>query len=163
MMGRWTGGTAGQSSRMKYIVTLIGVRGPRNYKTRMRIDLNSDLAEGAGHDEEILGLVSSANLSCGAHAGDDEVLRSALGWAKERGVTVGAHPGYADREHFGRRELDLHETAIHELCVTQVNYLREVAATFGIEVRYLKPHGALYNQACRDERVARPIVEAARS
>src|SRR5687767_892233 len=128
----------------------------------MEIDLNSDLGEGAGQDEAILTLVTSANVSCGAHAGDDATIRSALRWAREQGVVVGAHPGYDDRAELGRREMDLPDDKIFDLCVEQVNFLRSVAESLGVEVRYLKPHGALYNQACRDERVARPVAAAAR-
>jgi UPF0271 protein len=127
----------------------------------MNVDLNSDLGEGAGQDDAILRLVTSANISCGAHAGTDDDLRAALRGAKENGVVVGAHPGYADRENFGRRELDLADEAIYALCVEQVEHLRSIANEVGVAIRYLKPHGALYNQACRDERVAGPIARAA--
>ena len=127
------------------------------------IDLNCDLGEGAGTDDELLSLATSANISCGGHAGDETAIRAALKIARDRGVVVGAHPGYADREHFGRRELDLDEAAIHELCVSQVNRLRDWADAVGATIRYLKPHGALYNQACRDDRFARPVIAAART
>ena len=83
--------------------------------------------------------------------------------AQRHGVQVGAHPGYADREHFGRRELTLSEEAIFELCLYQVGALAGLAQAVGIPLRYLKPHGALYNQACRDDTVARPIIAAAKS
>ena len=127
----------------------------------LEIDLNSDLGEGAGNDDELLSLVTSANISCGAHAGDASDILAALKIANDRGVAIGAHPGYADREHFGRLELDLDEAAIHELCVSQVTRLREWADSVGATIRYLKPHGALYNQACREDRFARPVIAAA--
>jgi UPF0271 protein len=125
----------------------------------MDIDLNSDLGEGAGFDAEILTLVSSANVSCGVHAGSPADIRSALETAKANSVVVGAHPGYAG--DFGRTELDLDENAVKALVIDQVSALRSIAAEVGVPVRYLKPHGALYNQACRDDRYARPVLAAA--
>jgi UPF0271 protein len=127
----------------------------------MQIDLNSDLGEGCGHDAELMELVTSANISCGYHAGSERTVVEALQLAGRHGVQVGAHPGYADRENFGRRELALGEDAIRELCLEQVNALAKLAKAAGISLRYLKPHGALYNQACRDEAFARSIVAVA--
>jgi UPF0271 protein len=127
----------------------------------MQIDLNSDLAEGCGLDAELMPLVTSANLCCGAHAGDAATAHAALKSAQRHGVQVGAHPGYADREHFGRRELALSEEAIFELCLYQAGALAGLAQAVGVHLRYLKPHGALYNQACRDDAFARPIMAAA--
>ena len=127
----------------------------------MDIDLNCDLGEGAGLDAELMPLVTSANVSCGFHAGDAASVHAALRLAKSHAVVVGAHPGYADREHFGRVEHSLDEEAIFELCMFQLGALHGLARATGQQLRYLKPHGALYNQACRDDAVARPIVEAA--
>jgi UPF0271 protein len=127
----------------------------------MEIDLNSDLGEGCGADAELMPLLTSANVCCGFHAGDLHTSRSALALAAAHGVVAGAHPGYADREHFGRRELVLAEDAIYELCLYQIGALAGLARSTGRPLRYLKPHGALYNQACRDEACARPIVAVA--
>src|SRR5437773_2315600 len=127
----------------------------------MDLDLNSDLGEGCGLDAELMPLVTSANICCGFHAGDAATAHAALKLAAKNGVQVGAHPGYADREQFGRRELDLSEEAIFELCLYQVGALMGLAQSVGIRVRYFKPHGALYNQACRDDTIARPIMAAA--
>jgi 5-oxoprolinase (ATP-hydrolysing) subunit A len=127
----------------------------------MQIDLNSDLAEGCGLDAELMPLITSANLCCGFHAGDAATAHAGLKSAQQHGVQVGAHPGYTDREHFGRRDLTLSEEAIFELCLYQVGALAGLAQAVGIPLRYLKPHGALYNQACRDDAVARPIIAAA--
>jgi UPF0271 protein len=126
----------------------------------MDIDLNSDLGEGAGNDAEILTLVTSANISCGVHAGSASDIRSALEGARAGGVTVGAHPGYSG--DFGRADRDLDENAVRTLVIEQVTALRSIAAEVGVEIKYLKPHGALYNQACRDEQYARPVIAAAR-
>lgn len=127
----------------------------------MEIDLNSDLGEGCGADAELMPLLTSANVSCGFHAGDAATAHAALTLAARYGVRVGAHPGYADREHFGRREQSLSEDAIYELCLYQVGALAGLTHATGQPLAYLKPHGALYNQACRDDAVARPVVAAA--
>jgi UPF0271 protein len=127
----------------------------------MQIDLNSDLGEGCGLDAELMPLVTSANISCGFHAGDAATAHAALKLALQHGVQVGAHPGYADRDNFGRRELRLSADAIYELCLYQVGALAGLAQAVGVRLRYVKPHGALYNQACRDEAIARPILAAA--
>ncbi|MBM3997475.1 MAG: LamB/YcsF family protein [Planctomycetes bacterium] len=127
----------------------------------MFLDLNSDLGEGCGLDAELMPLLTSANICCGFHAGDSATAHAALKSAAKHGVHVGAHPGYADREHFGRRDLTLSEDAVFELCLFQVGALAGLAQSVGIHLRYLKPHGALYNQAGRDDAFARPIAAAA--
>src|SRR5438477_455239 len=127
----------------------------------MEVDLNCDLGEGCAFDAELMPLITSANVCCGFHAGDAATALAALKLAKKHGVQVGAHPGYADREHYGRRELNLGEDAVYELCLHQVHVLAELADSVGIPLRYLKPHGALYNQACYDDNVARPVAAAA--
>ena len=128
----------------------------------MDIDLNSDLGEGCGLDADLMPLITSANISCGYHAGNVDSVVAALRWAYEFQVQVGAHPGYADREHFGRRELDLPEEQVFDLCLEQISAIQMLAKPFRLAPRYLKPHGALYNQACREDRFARPIVAVAR-
>lgn len=127
----------------------------------VQIDLNSDLGEGCGHDADLMPLVTSANICCGFHAGDTGTAHVALKLAAKHGVHVGAHPGYADRDNFGRTELALNEEAIFELCLYQVGALAGLAQSAGIHLRYMKPHGALYNQACREDAFARPIMAAA--
>ena len=127
----------------------------------LEIDLNADLGEGAGTDAELMPLVTSANVCCGLHAGDPQTIRDTLLLAKRHGVAVGAHPGYADREHFGRREFDLTPREVATWCVYQIGALIGMARSFGVTVRYVKPHGALYNQACRDEDAAVGVIDAA--
>lgn len=119
------------------------------------IDLNCDVGEGVGLEAEILPLVSSANIACGAHAGDHETMVSVLRLAEQLGVCPGAHPGFADRENFGRLELTLSTSGIHSLVTKQLEALAQVGA-----FRYVKPHGALYNMAARDEVVAESVVSA---
>jgi UPF0271 protein len=126
----------------------------------MEIDLNCDLGEGCPHDAELMPLITSANVACGFHAGDPATAHATLKLAARHGVQVGAHPGFADREHFGRRELRQTEAQIFEECVYQIGALAGLARAAGVQLRYVKPHGALYNLACRDDAYARPIVDA---
>ena len=127
----------------------------------MNLDLNSDLGEGCPYDADIMPLVTSANICCGFHAGDAHISRVALHLAAKHGVRIGAHPGYADREHFGRRELTLSSDAILELVLYQVGALMGLAKAEKVILQYIKPHGALYNQAFHTEAVAAPLVDAA--
>jgi UPF0271 protein len=117
------------------------------------IDLNCDLGEGAGHDAELMPLITTANIACGAHAGDAATMRATLALAQKYGVAVGAHPGFADRENFGRRELALPAAELTELVRSQIEALRALGP-----VRHVKPHGALYNLAARDRAVAAAVV-----
>jgi len=125
------------------------------------IDVNADLGEGFPNDEALLERVSSASLSCGVHAGDPAAIRRTLAAARARGVVVGAHPGYPDREGFGRRDMDLDAEDVERLIRDQVAILQELADAEGLPIQFLKPHGALYNQAQRREATARGVVAAA--
>ncbi len=134
----------------------------------MRIDLNSDLGEGfglweMGDDAAMLSVVTSANIACGGHAGDPETMFRTLRLAAERGVTVGAHPGYADREGFGRRVIPMTPAEIGRLVAAQVGALQGLAALAGAAVRYVKPHGALGNLAADDRAVADAIAAAVKA
>lgn len=134
----------------------------------MRIDLNSDLGEGygpwvMGNDALILDSVTSANIACGGHAGDPETMYRTLRLAVDRGVTVGAHPGYADREGFGRRAIPMQPAEIGRMVAAQVGALTALAGLAGSLVRYVKPHGALGNLAAADTVVAKAIVSAVRA
>jgi UPF0271 protein len=119
------------------------------------IDLNCDLGEGAGQDAALMPLITSANIACGAHAGDRETMRATVELARGQGVAIGAHPGFDDREHFGRLELRLATGEVRALVQQQLVALREVGP-----VRHLKPHGGLYTLAARDRGVAAEIVDA---
>jgi UPF0271 protein len=127
----------------------------------MEIDLNCDLGEGCPHDAELMSLITSASIACGFHAGDAVTAQAALVAAKRHGVQVGAHPSFPDREHFGRREIVRSEHEIYADCVYQIGALAGLARAVGISLRYVKPHGALYNMACRDDACARPVIDAA--
>jgi UPF0271 protein len=134
----------------------------------MRIDLNSDLGEGfgpwtMGEDALILDCVTSANIACGGHAGDPETMFRTLRLAVERGVKVGAHPGYADREGFGRRVIPMSPAEIGRMVAAQVGALAALARLAGAQVAYVKPHGALGNLAAADTTVASAIVSAVKA
>ncbi len=134
----------------------------------MRIDLNSDLGESfgpwrMGDDAAILGVVTSANIACGGHAGDPATMVETLTLARERGVVAGAHPGFADREGFGRRLIPLSVREVEQLVATQIGALMGAAALAGASVRYVKPHGALGNWAADDRAVADAIARATRA
>ncbi len=125
------------------------------------IDLNADVGEG-GDDEALLPLISSANVACGAHAGDSETMGRVVSQAIAHGVRVGAHPGYADREGFGRRPMQLTQARLLDLLLTQIERLDGIAEREGAPITHVKPHGALYNQAEHDGDLAARIVASLR-
>src|SRR5436309_5750037 len=127
----------------------------------MLIDLNCDLGEGAGSDADVLPLITSANVACGFHAGDPATAYATVLPAAKLGVRVGAHPGFPDREEFGRRELVRSEQQVYEDCVFQIGALAGIARACGVALSHVKAHGALYNMACRDDAYGRPVVAAA--
>jgi UPF0271 protein len=124
------------------------------------IDLNADVGEGVGQDEDLLPLVTSANVACGIHAGDPGTMSQTVELAKAHGVAVGAHPSYPDRAGFGRRAMSLTEGEIEGCVSIQVRALAEIAALYGVSLRHVKPHGAMYNVAARDPIVANAIARA---
>ena len=124
------------------------------------IDLNADLGEGCGDDAALLGLVTSANVACGFHAGDRATMATAGERALALGVRIGAHVGYGDRAGFGRRELGLSSAEIADQVAEQVGVLRAIVEAVGGHVSHVKPHGALYHRAGRDEACAEAIAAA---
>lgn len=119
-----------------------------------RIDLNADLGEGAPFDAELLQIVSSANIACGGHAGDGESMAVTVRSAISNGVAVGAHPGYPDREGFGRESGFMSGDALYESLTEQLKALADIAAELGARLSHVKPHGALYNDAVRSRDLA---------
>jgi UPF0271 protein len=124
------------------------------------IDLNADVGEGFADDERLLDVVTSANVACGFHAGSVDTMRSVCAAAASRGVAIGAHPSYRDREGFGRRELEVPVDVLRDDVAEQLAVLAEIAAGEGAQVTYVKAHGALYTRAIDDAEVARAIVDA---
>ena len=123
---------------------------------RTTIDLNCDLAEGAPHDAAVMPLVTSANIACGGHAGDEATMAATVALARRHGVAIGAHPGHPDREHFGRRLLAIAPEAAAALVVEQVARLAAVA---GEPPRHVKLHGGLYHQVACDAALAAAVAD----
>ncbi len=126
-----------------------------------RIDFNCDLGEGCG-DAAIMPWISSANIACGAHAGDDATIRDTLRLCRLHGVVAGAHPGYDDRAHFGRCDIELAPHEVDGLIRSQLERIAAIAREQGVVLRHVKPHGALYNRSARDPVVAAAIATAVR-
>jgi UPF0271 protein len=131
------------------------------------IDLNADLGEGFGpyrpaNDADVLSLVTSASIACGFHAGDPVVMRETVARAVARGVTIGAHPGYPDLLGFGRRAMAASADEVTAYVIYQVGALAAVCHAAGTRLRYVKPHGALYNRAASDPVTATAIATAIR-
>src|SRR5436309_10503407 len=129
-----------------------------------RIDLNCDMGElpeavADGTQEALLRSITSASVACGGHAGDDRTMRITVEQALRAGVAVGAHPGYPDRENFGRLELKMSADAVADSVCEQVRTLAEVAAKCGAKLVHVKPHGALYNQAVKDRKLTEAIAK----
>jgi UPF0271 protein len=129
----------------------------------MQIDLNSDVGEFAaavadGTQEQLMRSLTSVNIACGGHAGDAQTMRATIEQALRSGVAIGAHPGYADRENFGRLELRRPAEEVADSVYEQVCALARIALECGARVEHVKPHGALYNQAARDPQLARAIA-----
>jgi UPF0271 protein len=134
----------------------------------LTIDLNADVGEsyGAwsmGDDAALLPLVTSANVACGAHAGDPVVMARTVALARRLGVAVGAHPGYPDRDGFGRRDLPMTAEELRASILAQLGALDAIARAAGVRLAHVKPHGALYNRAARDPELAGIVASAVRS
>lgn len=131
----------------------------------LAVDLNCDLGEGfgryhLGQDEAMMPWITSANVACGFHAGDPEVMARTVKWAQGHGVAVGAHPGYPDLQGFGRRDMDLSPHALAAAICYQLGALSAFTRMAGTKLVHVKPHGALYNLAARDTSTALTIAEA---
>ena len=126
-----------------------------------RVDLNADLGEAAG-EEPLYALVSSANVACGGHTGDAESMRRAIRLAQAHGVAIGAHPAYPDREAFGRRSVAISTEALAAALAEQIRDLVRLAKEAGARITHVKPHGALYNDAARDPRIAAAVADGVR-
>ena len=128
-----------------------------------KLDLNADLGEGLGNDEALLAIVTSASIACGGHAGNEKTMRAALAAARANGVRAGAHPGFDDPEHFGRRRLSLPAEAIAAETVRQIDRLATIATAEGVPLAYFKLHGALANMAAEDDALAETVFASIRT
>ncbi|MCC8283971.1 5-oxoprolinase subunit PxpA [Escherichia fergusonii] len=126
----------------------------------MKIDLNADLGEGCASDAELLTLVSSANIACGFHAGDAQTMQASVREAVKNGVAIGAHPGFPDRENFGRTAMQLPPETVYAQTLYQIGALAAITHAEGGVMRHVKPHGMLYNQAAKDPQLADAIAKA---
>jgi UPF0271 protein len=127
---------------------------------KLSVDINADLGEGAGHDAELFELISSANIATGFHVGDSDTMHAAVCAAKEHGVAVGAHPSFFDRENFGRKELKVSNEEVFDAVAYQLGIFQAIAFGVGMRPNHVKPHGALYNMAVRDNKLADAIGRA---
>ena len=130
---------------------------------KLSVDLNADLGEGSGHDVELFELISSANIATGFHAGDSDTMHAAISVAKKRRVAVGAHPSLFDRENFGRKELTIPPEEVFDAVAYQLGIFQAIASALDVQPNHVKPHGALYNMAVRDAKLADAIARAVES
>jgi 5-oxoprolinase (ATP-hydrolysing) subunit A len=136
---------------------------PRQKNAPLRVDINCDLGEEMSSDADIMPFISSANIACGYHAGDETTMRQTIELSMKHGIAIGAHPSFADRENFGRMEMSLSETEIYWLVTAQVLALEKLAVAAGTVLRHVKPHGALYNLSARSPAVAAVIAKAVKN
>jgi len=124
------------------------------------IDLNCDLGEDMPYDEQLMPLISSANIACGYHAGDADTIKRTVELCLKHNVAIGAHPGFADKENFGRKEQLLLNDRYYELITEQLEFVQKIVDSFGATLHHVKPHGALYNMAAKDKTLAAIIAKA---
>ncbi|MGB9476320.1 MAG: 5-oxoprolinase subunit PxpA [Candidatus Udaeobacter sp.] len=130
---------------------------------KLIVDLNADLGEGSGHDDELFELISSANIATGFHAGDSDTMHAAVSQAKKHGVAVGAHPSFFDRENFGRKELEVSNQEVFDAVAYQLGVFQAIASAVSARPNHVKPHGALYNMAVWNIELADAIARAIES
>ncbi|MBF7018545.1 5-oxoprolinase subunit PxpA [Staphylococcus sp. 18_1_E_LY] len=131
----------------------------------MKVDLNCDLGESfgnykIGNDENIIPVITSANIACGFHAGDAQVMKNTVKLAQENNIGIGAHPGLPDLQGFGRRNMDLSPQEIYDIVVYQLGAINGFCAIHNAKLNHVKPHGALYQMGARDEEIAHAIAQA---
>ena len=122
-------------------------------------DLNCDMGEGIGRDEAIMPFITSANISCGFHAGNGDTIRQTIDLALKHNVYIGAHPSFRDRVNFGRMEMHLDHDKLYAIVLEQLIKLDLILKEKGAGLRHVKPHGALYNMAARDAKMAATIAQ----
>jgi UPF0271 protein len=123
-------------------------------------DINCDMGEGIGHDELIMPFITSANIACGYHAGNEDTMKKTVELAMKYNVAIGAHPSFFDRENFGRTDMHLPSGEVYDMVTKQIHLLREVTNAAGTVLYHVKPHGALYNMAARTKSLAAVVALA---
>ncbi|MGN6293696.1 MAG: 5-oxoprolinase subunit PxpA [Chitinophagaceae bacterium] len=124
------------------------------------IDINCDMGEGMDNDAALMPYISSANIACGYHAGNEETMQQTVDLACRHGVAIGAHVSFWDKENFGRKEMDLPQDAVYELVQQQLIVLQKIVKMQAVAIKHVKPHGALYNMSARDKQLAATIARA---
>ncbi len=129
----------------------------------LSIDINCDMAEGIGNEKDLMPFISSANIACGYHAGNEELMKETIDLCLNHNVAVGAHPSFPDRENFGRTNMSLPSAEINKMVTDQLQLFKKIADKLGAKMHHVKPHGALYNMAAKDAELAKSIVQAIKS
>src|SRR4051812_34188737 len=124
------------------------------------IDLNCDMGEGIGNDPAIMPFITSANIACGFHAGDEDTMKKTVELALKHNVAIGAHPSFADKENFGRTEMHISNNELYDLITTQIFLLQKITKSIGTTLHHVKPHGALYNMAAKNIEMSATISKA---
>ena len=124
------------------------------------IDINCDMGEGSGSDEMIMPFISSANIACGYHAGNEAMITQTIELAVKNNVAIGAHPSFFDKENFGRTEMHITADKIYDIVILQLRAIEHVATRLHTKIRHVKPHGALYNMSAKDPMIANAIANA---
>ncbi|WP_373057554.1 5-oxoprolinase subunit PxpA [Zunongwangia sp. H14] len=125
-----------------------------------KIHINCDLGEGAAFDAQLMPFLSACNIACGGHAGDEESIRRTIALAIANNVEVGAHPSYPDRENFGRKSLEISAEDLKASIKSQVKLLQKIAGERGVKLTHVKPHGSLYNDAAKEEKIAQLVLDS---
>jgi UPF0271 protein len=126
----------------------------------LTVDINCDLGEGLSNDEALMPFITSANIACGFHAGNETTIRQTIDYCKKYKVAIGAHPGFNDRQNFGRKEIVLEEKGYYELVFKQLVFFKKICDEKEVALHHVKPHGALYNMAAKSKPLAVTIVKA---
>jgi 5-oxoprolinase (ATP-hydrolysing) subunit A len=130
---------------------------------QLTVDINCDLGEGLSNDVELMPFITSANIACGFHAGDETTIRRTIDYCKQYKVAVGAHPGFNDKENFGRKEILLDESAYYQLVFQQLVLFKKICDEKEVRIHHVKPHGALYNMAAQNKPLAAIIAKAVKN
>lgn len=127
------------------------------------IDINADVGEGLNNEAQLMPFLSSCNIACGGHAGDIETMTSVVKLAKQHKVKIGAHPSFPDKANFGRSEIQMSAADLYASIKSQIRALQKVLHAENAQLHHIKPHGALYNLAAKDEKIAKVIIEVIKS